>query len=246
MIARLRYLLPDTPAFPALLTLILALCISFTFARTFNFNLSAFVRAGHPWSNPAILGPNFIVRPDTGHDGQFYYRLSVEPWTTQRVAHGVTLDNPPYRQQRVFYSLVVWCLSLGRQAWVPAVMIGVNILALTAIGWLGGLWAMHLGRHAGWGLLLPLHVGFAYSMCLDLTEILQMCLALAALLLWTQRRFWPAGVLLALSVLTKETTLLFAVAGVLVYGWERFQRIEPEQRTTEPIVFVLPLAAYAL
>lgn len=214
MIARLCYLLPDTLVLPALLSLFLALCISFTFARTFNFNFSAFVQAGHPWSNSAVLGPNFIVRSDTGHDGQFYYRLSVEPWTAQRVAHGVTLDNLPYRQQRIFYSLVAWCLSLGHQAWVPAAMLGVNILALTAIGWLGVLWAMHLGRHAGWGLLLPLHLGFAYSMCLDLTEILQMCLALAALLLWTQRRFWPAGVFLALSVLAKETTLLFAVAGV--------------------------------
>ena len=123
-------------------------------------------------------------------------------------------------------------------------MLSVNILALTMIGGLGGLWARHLNRHAFWGLLLPLHLGFAFSLCMDLTEILQMCLALAALLAWTQRRFWPAGLLLALSVLTKETSLLFAVAGVLVYCWERLRHIEPQQRTTAPVVFVLPLAAY--
>lgn len=245
MIARLRRLLPDTPLLPAFLTLLIALCIASVYAQKFSFNLSAFVQAGTPLSNAAVLGPNFVVRPDSpGHDSQFYYRLSVQPWTTQRTAHGVTLDNPPYRHQRIFYSLVVWCLSFGRAAWVPTIMLSVNIVALTMIGALGGLWARRLNRHAFWGLLLPLHLGFAFSLCMDLTEILQMCLALAALLAWTQRRFWPAGLLLALSVLTKETSLLFAVAGVLVYGWERFRRIEAGQRTTAPVVFVLPLVAY--
>lgn len=222
----------------------MALCISFFYARAYNFNVTAFVQANEPLSNPAVLGPDFVVRPKEGHDGQSYYRLAVEPWTTQRVAHGVTLDNPPYRQQRIFYPLVVWCLSLGHAAWVPTVLLAVNIAALTLIGWLGGLWAVFLKRHAGWGLLLPMHMGFAFTLCMDLTEILQMSLAVAALYLWSQRRFRATGFLLMLSVLTKETSLLFAVAGAMVYFEERFRRITPEQRTTSPIVFVLPFCAY--
>ena len=41
-----------------------------------------------------------------GYDGQFVYRLALDPFTHAVTAHGITLDNPAYRQQRIATALL--------------------------------------------------------------------------------------------------------------------------------------------
>ena len=215
-----------------------------TCALPIYFNLSAFVRAGHPTANEQQLPRGFFLQPhpDRGHDGQFYYRLALNPFTITQTANGITLDNPAYRQQRVFYPFTVWVLSFGQKNLVPFVMVAVNVLALSALGFLGGLWAKRFDIHAVWGVLLALHPGFLLSLWLDLTEILQAALLVGALLALQHRKQTLTAILISLAVLTKETALLFAVAALLVWLWEG--RRETENRTVAPRVWICPLAVY--
>ena len=251
MTTSLRRALPDSsrsfrsfnsPFLPALLAFCLAFSLCFLYARQYNFNMTAFVSAGHPTANEKQLPRGFFLQPHRGHDGQFYYRLALNPFTSTRSANGVWLDNPAYRQQRVFYPLAVWVLSLGQKNLVPWVMVAVNVLALCALGFLGGLWAKRFDIHAAWGVLLALHPGFLFSLWLNLTEILQAALLVGALWALQNRRQTLTAILISCAVLTKETALLFAVAGLGVWLWE--QRENREARTVASRVWICPFVVY--
>ena len=61
-----------------------------------------FVFAGDEFCDPARVPSNLPVGIDSaGHDGQFYYRLALDPFSAEPTAFGIRLDNPPYRQQRI-------------------------------------------------------------------------------------------------------------------------------------------------
>ena len=122
-----------------------------------------------------------MLTDSDGYDGQFYYRLSLDPFTTRNTDFGVTLDDPAYRQQRIFYPFLVWMFSGGGRFGVPLQMIVVNFVALIWIGWIGANFAQRVHRHAWWGLLFPLYPGFILSLSRNLTEILQTALLLSAL-----------------------------------------------------------------
>ena len=232
----------DSPFLPALLAFCLAFSLCFLYARQHNFNITAFVSAGHPTANEQLLPRGFFMQPHRGHDGQFYYRLALNPFTSTRTANGIWLDNPAYRQQRVFYPFTVWVLSFGQKNLVPFVMVAVNVLALSALGFLGGLWAKRFDVHATWGVLLALHPGFLFSLWLDLTEILQAALLVGALWALQNRRQTATAILISLAVLTKETALLFAVAALGVWLWER--RAAIEKQTVASRVWICPFVVY--
>ena len=85
-----------------------------------NWNLSSLVLAGQPAADASVLPPGFRVLPDSnGYDGQFYYRLSIEPFSNQKNAHGITFESPVYRASRIGYPLLVHVLTGGNPAWVP-------------------------------------------------------------------------------------------------------------------------------
>src|SRR5512133_3922867 len=82
-------------------------------------DVSSFIVAG---SRFARVGPaaGIYVLPDSdGYDGQFYYRLALEPFTDRQMKYGVAMDDPRYRQQRILYPLVVHLLSFGSDQMVP-------------------------------------------------------------------------------------------------------------------------------
>ena len=65
---------------------------------------------------------------------------------------------------------------------MPWALIGINVIAATAVGGLSGALARSSGRHAAWGLLLALYPGFVYSLSLDTSELVAAAFLLAALL----------------------------------------------------------------
>jgi hypothetical protein len=179
---------------------------------------SAFVMAGDGSCDPKRVPPSLTVEPHSlGYDGQFYYRLALDPFLTQPTDHGVQLPNPPYRQQRLLYPLVVWLLSLGRPSLVPAALILVNFLALCLLGWAGGAYSQSLGRHALWGVTFALYPGFLLSLSRDLTEVLEVSLLLSGLLLLRRERHFLAALLLALAVLAREMALVVVAAGLALW-----------------------------
>ena len=179
-----------------------------------DWDASYFVVAGSQLTIAEELPPGIRVRHPVGYDGQFYYRLALDPFTSLASDHGIRLDNPPYRQQRLLYPFLVWLASgFGQPRVALWMMIGVNVVALLAIGWLAGRWAQSFGRHALAGLAMALYPGFLLSLSRDTTEIVEAAFLLSGFLLIRRGRPYAATAGLALAVLARETAF-FAVLGL--------------------------------
>jgi hypothetical protein len=190
---------------------------------------SAFVAAGDMFAQAAQVPPGLhVLTHSSGYDGQTYYRLALEPWTAQAAAHGIRLDNPAYRQQRILYPLLAWLLSLGRPAALPVALVAVNLLGLclTAAG--GVALAQAYQRPVWWGVLPALYPGFAVTLALDLGEIVEAALLLGGLALLCHKRHVGAALCFTLAVLTRETALLVPVA--LATVWARDRLLHPGMR----------------
>src|SRR5262249_9235466 len=110
----------DSPLAPLLITTIVTSLFTFGMLFRSGFNASSFVTAGATFCNPA-LAPNSLVisKNSGGYDGQFYYRLALDPFTSKRTDFGVTLDIPSYRHQRILYPFMAWALSAGNTKTSP-------------------------------------------------------------------------------------------------------------------------------
>jgi hypothetical protein len=185
-------------------------------------DFSAFVDAGDHFADPARVPPGLHVQPQSwGYDGQYYYTLALDPFTSKGRFAGLWLDNPPYRQQRILYPLIVWALSLGHASLVPVLLVLVNYLALIGIAWVGALYAQSVGRHALWGLLVALYPGFVLSIARDLPDALAVLLVVASLVLLRRSHSVWATLCLTLAIFTRETTVMVACAAALglAAGW---------------------------
>jgi len=203
----------------------------FIFGRLYQsrFDFSSFVVAGDRFCDPALVPQGLtVLKNSDGFDGQFYYRLALNPFTSQLTDYGIRFDVPSLRHQRILYPFLTWALSLGRARAVPVIMVLINFFCLCALGWIGGHYAQTLKQHALWGVFLPLYAGFLLTLSRDLTEILEITLLLGSLLLIRRGRPIVATALLSLAILTKETALLVAVAALLVYVFNWRKRSDAE------------------
>jgi hypothetical protein len=91
----------------------------------------------------------------------------------------------------------------------------VNIAAIGAIGYLGGIFARDSGRHAAWGLLFTAYSGLLTSLSRDTAEPLAAACLLAGLLAVRGRRPVLAAFFLAYGALTRETVMV-AVAAIAI------------------------------
>lgn len=104
-------------------------------------DISRFVVAGDNFVDPATVDPPIHVIEDSwGYDGQFFWRLAVDPleWDLDQHHHGVIFDSA-YRPPRLGYPLLAWGLSGGHAPWVATTLVAVNVLAYGAIAWLGAI-----------------------------------------------------------------------------------------------------------
>lgn len=190
-----------------------------------DYDLTAFIDAGDFFTDPdAVVVPIHVRENTTGYDGQFYFRLALSPFTTEVTELGVRLDNPPYRQQRILYPLLVNALAMRNATAVPVALLLVNYLALCAIGWLGALIAQGADRHAFWGTAFPFYAGFIITLARDLAEIVAMACLLAFFLLMQRKQFFLAAGTLILAVFAKETSLIVVAAILIVNVWRKTQK----------------------
>ena len=228
----------DHPLVPLLL--VVAAYLLFLGLRLRQVDITTFIVAGTEFVDPAALPGPITVRHPIGYDGQFYYRLALNPLTRQPVADGVKLDSPLYRHRRILYPGLTWLLSLGQARLVPTALVAVNLLALAGMGWLGGLYAQAAAKPAWLGAFFGLYPGFILTFSRDLTEILEALLVLAALLALHRQRWLLATGLLVTAVLAKETALLLASALGLVW----LMTVRTDSQEGKWYTAVVPLAAY--
>jgi len=127
---------------------------------------------------------------------------------------------------------------------LPYALVIINVLAIGAIGALGGALAQQAGRHAVWGLLLAGYFGFATSVARDLTEPLAAACLLAGILACRRRRFMLAAGLFASGALTRETVLVapFALAVTRLVALAR-RRARPGR---EDLAWIIPGLAFVV
>jgi hypothetical protein len=189
-----------------------------------SWDASFFMTAGRIYTIPGKLPPKVRVYHEAGYDGQFYFRLAVNPFTRRQWAYGIALDRPAYRQQRIGYPFIVWLLSfLAPLEHLPKVMIVTNFLMLCAMGWIAGRYAQVMNLHAFSGIIVPFYPGFLLTQARDLTEITQATFLLGALLCIRRAKPGWAAALLSAAILTRETTAFVLVAAFLVWAYQQIQ-----------------------
>jgi hypothetical protein len=210
---------------------------------SYGWDPSGFVYAGDRFVDPAKAPPGLTVRRNAiGFDGTGFYRLALNPFTRRVEDHGIVLDLPSFRHQRILYPILVWAASGGgRPAAVPWALIGVNLACFAAVGWLGAAVAGALGRAPAWGLAFGLYPGFALSLGLDTAEVVAAALALGGILALVRRRPALAAAAFVAAMFARETTLLVPIGVGLAWLAARLRRAPAPGPA---YLFALPGAAY--
>ena len=205
----------DRPAVPGILFFLAALAaIEGRLVLLDHRDITGLLRVGSVYGHPGQVPRGVYVFQHTGYDGQFYYRMALDPANLHKTAFGITMD-APYRFMRIGYSALAWLVALGQHAAVPYALVAINVAALGALAYLGGILAQEAGRHALWGLLLAGYFGLMDSLSRDLTEPLGALCLIAGLLAYRRRRPLLAAAAFGYGVLTRETVLVVpAVLGV--------------------------------
>ncbi len=230
----------DSPWLALAITAVAYASFILTRLSLYHGDASVFIAAGDRLADARAVPPGLSIRPESdGYDGQFFYRLALDPFTTRATDFGITMGHPAWRQQRIVYPLLVCGLALGQAGAIPAALIAINYLAVCGIAWLGGTLAQALNRHALWGSVLALYPGFLFTLARDTAEIVEIGWVLAGMWCVLRQRNWWAALCLSLAVLTKETALL-AVLGIgAAYVWGA-------RKTIRPQAFLVPLAVVAI
>jgi len=209
-------------------------------------NISFFIVAGITHSSPRLMNPRIIVVPNSGYDGQFYYRMALDPADMARSAFGITLDSVS-RLQRIAYPAIAWLLAAGRPSLVPDTLVITNVIGLGVIGFGGALMARNSGRHALWGLVLAGYWGYLWSAGRDLTEITAAAFLVLGLYAYRRERWILASVLLLGAVLSKETSayIVLVIAATRLAGWAVRRRRRRRPITLEDAAWIVPLVGFA-
>jgi hypothetical protein len=210
-------------------------------------HISLFIMSGsnpRKYSHPAQMFPKIGHVPNTGYDGQFYYRFALNPFDWHATAYGITVDHN-YRYTRIGYSLVAYIISLGGHGrLLPTVLVVINLICVGLMAWLGAKFARESGRHALWGLLFVAYCGLAISVGRDTSEPLADACMLGGLLAYRHSRYVLAALLVAYGVFTNEPILVVAVALAVTRLYQFWRR---RARPGRPdLVWVLPGAVYVV
>jgi hypothetical protein len=204
-------------------------------------HLILFIMAGHTFTHRAQLPKGVLLVPSAGYDGQFYYRLALDPFDWSKTAFGITMDQS-YRYARIGYPALAWLLSLGQHRFVPVVLVVINLLGVAAMAYLGGMFARESGRHALWGLAFAAYFGLVISVGRDTAEPLAEACMLGGLLAYRRSKPVLATCLFAAGAVTRETVLL-APAAIAVTRLVAMARRRARPGLAD-LTWVVPACAY--
>jgi hypothetical protein len=209
-------------------------------------NLSKFILlgSGHTGYTHARQLPPGVAIADpgaAGYDGQFYYRLALDPFDWAKTAFGITMDQS-YRYTRIGYPFLAWLVSFGQHGFVPVALVAINLVCVAAMAVLGGMFARESGRHALWGLAFAAYFGLIISVGRDTAEPLAEACMLGGLLAYRRTRPVLAAAAFTVGGLTRETILL-APAAIAVTRIIAMLRRETRPGAAD-LAWVVPAAAY--
>ena len=192
--------------------------------------LGNFVVAGSRYASSTRVPSDLPVGTGSGYDGQFYYRLALDPFDLARTAFGIRLDSFS-RVERMGYPFLAWLVARGQHASVPLALVVVNVIACGIVALAGGLLARSAGRHALWGLVFAGYWGYLWTLGRDLTELTAAAFLLLGLAAMVRRAPILSGVALLCATVSKETSVL--LVGTLALT-ALYLRLKEPQR--EPVL----------
>ena len=190
--------------------------------RVHEHGILSFVHLAAPFVESAHTSAaiDSVQRPvaTQGYDGQFYFFIAVDPVHARDYMHVGTDDQSGFRYARIVYPLLARALGGGSVGAVPWALLAINLLAVLAGTGALAAWLVRRGRSPAYALLYGLWPGLVLCVFRDLAEPLAYCLVILALLVWDAgrtSRVVAAAALVAVSLLARETTIAFAVAGAV-------------------------------
>lgn len=161
------------------------------------------------------------INGSEGYDGQFDYYIAVNPEPAAVISH---LDAPSYRYQRILLPLIVRLLSAGNARIIPWIFPLVTILAHFVGTWSVTQLLSSWKANYWYALTYGLWVGFALSARLDLPETLAFGLVALAFYSIEKDRHFLSALALSAAIFSKEVTIPFMGAILLVYLSKRAWR----------------------
>jgi hypothetical protein len=216
--------------------------------------------AHHRAADFAWVGRTFVERPgssrviadhavptrEIGYDGQFALFIALDP------AHAApSIDGPPYRYSHILFPLAARTLALGNDAWVPAAMLLVNVLAVFFGTLALGLILRRERLPAAWAASFACFPGVLIAFDRDVGDLLAYSLVAVGVLAlrWgVPRRVLLAGVVFALAGLARESTLFFPAVLSLAHLLEREQgsRTRRAEAVVLATIAAVPYAVWRL
>lgn len=159
---------------------------------------------------------SLILEDGGGYDGQFLYYEMYDPFL-QRLSDRPSeyrhfIDAPPYRFGRIGFSLLATAFSANRWQRYPSTMVWLVFLSIIACAAMLGLMAVDAGLTPAVAALVVLVPGFWPSLESGMPEPVAAATLLAGALCVSRRWWYGAGLLFALSLLIRETGLLFVLS----------------------------------
>lgn len=158
--------------------------------------------------------------PWEGYDAQFQYFAIYDPllrrYSAEPQRYREVVDSPPYRFGRMGFPLIARLIAGNRWEWYPITMVALVWVGVGMSAFALALLAQHAGASAAWGLLALAIPGFWQSVQVALPEPIAAALLLLGYLSVVQKRIVLAAVLFALSLLVRETGLVFVLALALL------------------------------
>ena len=180
--------------------------------------VGALILLSRHFVNASKLPVTVPIRSDNGYDGQFFFRMALDPFSLALTKYGITLDSF-FRLERIGYPLLAWVFALGKARLVPYSLVFVNWISMVAMTFFAARLATDNGHHAVWGLVPALYPGYLFSVGRDTAEPVAAAAMIAGIYFFSHGRPWAAAVLLAFAGLARETTLAVSLSMGLVWLW---------------------------
>jgi hypothetical protein len=181
--------------------------------------------------------PGRFISDAYGYDGQFYFRMALDPLAGDERVHGIRFDHSALRQQRILLPALTWLFARGDPQLSAAVMLAINLLAVAGISLVAGALLQFHGISPWPALLFAFYPGFAISVERFLSEPLGGLLVLLSLLILAHKRIAWAGIVLALAVLARETALLAALATAGIWLLQTVLRFKTDRWRAPGLTF---------
>ena len=216
---------------------------------TYLGNYSGFVQIGKVFVDQS---PFIAHQPDVrltlvvmegGYDGQFMYYAAYDPlmraYRADPARFDGMMDTPPYRFGRIGYVWLTWLASLGDWHRFPKAMVWLDLAGIFAAAFAISVAARDASASVLWGFVALLIPAFWQSMETTLPEPIAAALLLLAYLAWRHGWWVRAGLLLAASLLVRETGLILVVilAAAMVVRGERRQGLWMAATAIVPFAF---------